>query len=113
MPHIRRLATLWLLLASHSLCPFAAHAADPAPSGHRAVITRIAPTYPELAHRMHISGTVVVRIVILPNGNVSEVHIQSGHPLLGEAAQQAVSQWHFAPGPDSTSQDINVVFTPN
>jgi TonB family protein len=113
VPHIRRLATFWLLLASLSLCPSAVNAADPASSGHRAVITRVAPTYPELARRMHVSGTVIVRIVILPNGNVSEVHIQSGHPLLGEAAQQAVTQWRFVPGPDTTSQDINIVFAPN
>jgi TonB family protein len=79
----------------------------------RAVVSRVSPAYPELARRMHVSGTVIVHIVILPNGNVSEVHIQSGHPLLGEAAQQAVSQWHFAAGPDTTSQDINIVFTPN
>lgn len=113
MPYIRRLATLWLLFASLSLCLRAAHAADPAPSGHRAVITRVAPTYPELARRMHVSGTVIIRIIILPNGNVSEAHIHSGHPLLGEAAQQAVIQWRFAPGPQTTSQNIEIVFTPN
>jgi TonB family protein len=111
--HIRRHATLWLLLASLSLYPLTAHAADQTPNSHRAVVTRVAPTYPELARRMHVSGTVTIRIIILPNGNVAGTHIQSGHPLLGEAAQQAVTQWRFAPGPDTTSQDIDVVFTPN
>jgi TonB family protein len=113
VPHIRRLATLWLLFSSPSLCTSAAYAADQAPGGHRAVVTRVAPTYPELARRMHVSGTVTIRIIILPNGTVSEAHIQSGHPLLGEAAQHAVSQWHFASGPDSTTMDVDVVFAPN
>jgi TonB family protein len=112
VPHIRRFVAPLFLLSSLISLSVIAHGADPAPNGHRAVVTKITPTYPELARRMHVSGTVIIRLVILPNGSVSEAHIQSGHPLLQEAAQQAVIQWRFAPGPDTTSQDINIVFSP-
>jgi TonB family protein len=105
---IRRLATLWLLLGS--LCPELAQAADPASTNHRTIITRIPPVYPELARRMRLTGTVTLRIVVQPNGTVSETHIESGHPILGAAAQEAITRWRFSTGPDPITMHIDVVF---
>jgi outer membrane biosynthesis protein TonB len=36
----------------------------------RKVKSKVQPTYPELAKRMHISGTVKLQIVVAPNGVV-------------------------------------------
>lgn len=86
-------------------------AAEPT-EGTRAVLNRIPPQYPELARRMHISGVVVLRVLVQPNGTVAETHVQSGHALLGQAATQAVSQWRFVAAPEQTLININVQFTP-
>lgn len=79
--------------------------------GHRAIITRVAPTYPELARRMHISGTVVLHLTIQPDGSVSDAKVQSGHALLGPAAQEAVRRWKFEPASDTTDMTLDVNFT--
>jgi TonB family protein len=61
---------------------------------------------------MGITGTVVVHVTILPNGTVSDTHVESGHKLLAPAAEQAVHQWRFATAPDSTVMDVEVIFSP-
>jgi TonB family protein len=110
--HLRSHFIICCLLSSTlGLCPAAASAAAPDPvNEHRAIITRVPPVYPELARRMGVSGSVMVHVTILPNGTVSETHVESGHKLLAPAAEQAVHQWRFATAPDSTVMNIEVVF---
>ena len=104
----RNIITSCLLTSTLGLCLTSASAApDP---DHRAIITRVPPVYPELARRMGITGPVIVHITVLPNGTVSETHVESGHKLLGPAAEQAVRQWRFATAPDSTVMNIEIVF---
>ena len=112
--HRKRNIITWCLLSSTlGLSPAAVLAAGPDPvNDRRTVITRVAPVYPELAHRMGITGTVVVHVTILPNGTVSDTHVESGHKLLAPAAEQAVHQWRFATAPDSTVMDVEVIFSP-
>ena len=77
----------------------------------RRAITRVPPVYPELARRMHITGTVVVHLTVQPDGSVSDAKIESGHALLGSAAQDAVRRWKFEPGSDTTDMVVDVNFT--
>lgn len=77
---------------------------------HRAVVTRVAPVYPELARRMHVGGKVVLLVSVDANGNVSNTKVESGHALLAPAAQNAVKRWHFAPAPGATQSEIDVNF---
>jgi TonB family protein len=112
--HLKRnIVTLCLLSGALSLCPTLLAAgphSDPV-TDHRTVLTRVAPVYPELAHRMGITGIVVVQVTIQPNGTVSDTRIESGHKLLAPAAEQAVHQWRFATAPDSTVMNIEIVFS--
>jgi TonB family protein len=101
---VHRLARRFLL-SPLLLCASVAFAAD-----GRAVVKRVSPIYPELARRMHISGLVVLQVTIQPDGKVSDAKVQSGHALLAPAAEDAVRQWHFAPGPDSTQTTVDVTF---
>ncbi len=55
------------------------------------------PVYPPLARETHIRGTVVVDAVIDEHGNVVQVSVLSGHPLLINAALKAVLQWKYEP----------------
>ena len=58
------------------------------------------PTYPELARRRQLEGTVVLEAVVGGGGKVDDlaVYTSSGHQLLDEAALQAVRGWFFEPG---------------
>lgn len=77
---------------------------------HRAIVSRVPPQYPELARRMHVSGTVVVQLTIQPDGSVSDAKVLSGHALLGPAAQQAVKRWKFEPSSDTSDMTIDINF---
>jgi TonB family protein len=57
--------------------------------------TKVQPSYPELAHRMNISGTVKIEVTVAPNGTVKEAHVIGGHPLLAQAALDAAKKWRF------------------
>jgi TonB family protein len=92
------------------LCALCAGAAFAAPT-QRAIVSRISPTYPELARRMHVSGKVVLLVSIQPDGKVSGTKVESGHALLAPAAQDAVSRWRFAPAPEASESEIDVNFT--
>jgi TonB family protein len=80
---------------------------------HRAIVTRTQPIYPELAHRMHVGGKVVLMVTVQPDGTVSDTKVESGHALLAPAAQDAVSRWRFAPGPEVSESEIDVNFGPD
>ena len=75
------------------------------------------PVYPPLARQARVSGTVVVDALIDEHGNVVEVRVVSGHPLLVDAALKAVGQWKYEPTtlngkPVSVELQVQVHFTP-
>jgi TonB family protein len=57
---------------------------------HGKLIYSVEPTYPSQARQMRIQGTVVLRAVISREGTIEELHVVSGHPLLIDAAIDAV-----------------------
>lgn len=58
---------------------------------------RVEPMYPPLAKIARIRGSVLVRLIIGADGKVRGARALSGHPLLVEAALDAVRQWSFTP----------------
>lgn len=71
---------------------------------------RVEPAYPELAHKMHISGTVKVEVTVAPNGAVKEAHVVGGHPVLATAALEAAKRWRFEPAAAESSGVIDFKF---
>jgi len=61
------------------------------------LIHDVAPTYPPEAGRARIEGTVVLLAVIGKDGRVQDVRVDSGLPLLAQAAIDAVKQWLYRP----------------
>ena len=61
------------------------------------LIHDVAPTYPPEAGRARIEGTVVLMAVIGKDGSVQDVRVESGLPLLAQAAIDAVKQWRYRP----------------
>lgn len=61
------------------------------------VLTRVAPTYPPLARQARIQGPVKLAVSIDPSGDVTDVRVIEGHPMLKDAAVDAVKRWKFEP----------------
>jgi TonB family protein len=78
----------------------------------RPIVRKVEPRYPEIARRMSISGTVKVIAVVSPDGKVKSVEAAGGHPLLIQAAQEAISQWKFAPASAESRESIELHFNP-
>jgi TonB family protein len=95
-----------LIAGALGLCAAATLAA----STPRTIVSRVSPAYPELARRMHVSGKVVLLVTVQPDGKVSGTKVESGHALLAPAAQDAVSRWRFAPGPEASESEVDVNF---
>ncbi len=78
--------------------------------GTRKLLTRVPPQYPPIARRMQIRGIVKIEAVVSPNGSVKSTELRGGHPLLGQAAQTAIREWKWEPGPRETHEMIDVKF---
>ena len=78
---------------------------------NRHVEKRVAPMYPELARRMHITGVVKVSATVAADGTVKDVKAQSGNQMLVTAAEEAVRQWKFASADATSSESVEVTFS--
>jgi TonB family protein len=79
----------------------------------RAVKTRVAPVYPEIARRMKIAGVVRVEATVDAEGRVVDVKTVSGNHMLSPAAEQAVHNWKFAAGDGVSTVEVDVNFALN
>lgn len=68
-----------------------------ADSQRQRLIHHVRPHYPELARRNGIEGIVWLELMIDKSGKVEEANRISGHPLLAQAAIEAVRQWRYKP----------------
>jgi periplasmic protein TonB len=57
----------------------------------------VAPQYPPEAGRARLEGPVVLMAVIGQDGSVEDVRVESGLPILVQAAIDAVKQWRYKP----------------
>ncbi|MGB6678068.1 MAG: energy transducer TonB [Terriglobales bacterium] len=78
----------------------------------RVVVTRVAPQYPSLARGIKLQGSVRLEAVVAPDGSAKTVEIKGGHPLLAQAAHDAVQKWKWAPAPRETRELTEVHFNP-
>ena len=78
----------------------------------RKVKSKVPPTYPEIARRMSISGTVKVSVVVTPAGLVRSTKVLGGHPLLVTAAMDALKKWKFEPANEESSGVVEFKFQP-
>ena len=61
------------------------------------IVRRVQPNYPPLARQARISGKVVLQAMISKDGNIENLQLISGHPMLAPAAIEAVKQWKYKP----------------
>ena len=98
---------LALVLASHTVI-----ADDSAKPSERKVLRRALPVYPELARTMNISGTVRLVVTVSPNGSVKSIRALGGNPVLIKAAEDTVTNWKYASGPEETNELVELHFAP-
>ena len=77
----------------------------------RKLVRKVDPQYPAVAKRMNLGGIVKVVAVVATDGSVKRVEPVGGSPLLVQAAENAVTQWKFAPGAESR-ETVELHFTP-
>jgi periplasmic protein TonB len=80
------------------------------------LIHRVEPPYPNLAKAARVQGEVVLKAVINTNGDIQDLQLVSGHPMLVPAAIAAVKQWRYKPyllngQPVEVETTITVIFT--
>src|SRR5947209_4559594 len=61
------------------------------------LMQRVEPVVPPLAKATLVGGKVVIAITIDSAGRVSSYKVVSGHPMLVQAAINAVKQWKYKP----------------
>jgi protein TonB len=82
------------------------------------LMNKVQPMYPPLARQTRISGTVRLHAIIAKNGTVEQLEVISGHPLLVQAALDAVRQWRYQATtlngePVEVDTTIDVIFSLN
>lgn len=78
---------------------------------------KVEPKYPQEAREKHVQGTVILKVEISRGGDVTDVKLVSGDPLLAPAAMEAVKQWKFKPyllngQPVVVEAQLSVAFEP-
>ena len=80
------------------------------------LIREVKPEYPSLARQARIQGSVILQALIGKDGSVQNLRVISGHPMLVQAAMEAVKQWRYKPyylngEPVEVETQVNVNFT--
>ena len=60
-------------------------------------VTKVTPTYPDLAREAGVDGTVMVQALVGKDGKVKDVRVVKSIPMLDESAKAAVRNWVFKP----------------
>jgi TonB family protein len=61
------------------------------------LIHKVDIVFPEAARAARVQGIVIVEVTVGVEGNVLDGRVLRGHPLLSQAALDAVRQWRYSP----------------
>jgi protein TonB len=80
------------------------------------LIQKVEPQYPPLARAARVQGEVVLSAIIDANGQITNLQLVSGHPMLVPNAIAAVRQWRYKPyllngAPVEVETTITVIFS--
>ena len=80
------------------------------------LIHRVEPTYPPLARSARVQGEVILSAVIDADGQIQNLQLVSGHPMLVPSAIEAVKKWRYKPyllngSPVEVETMITVIFS--
>lgn len=74
------------------------------------------PVYPAIAQAARVEGTVILEALLNESGRVQNLRVLRAHPMLEQAAVDAVRQWEYTPTllngvPVSVIMTVTVTFT--
>ena len=75
------------------------------------LLKKVDPRYPVKAKVEHIQGVVILSAVIDKEGNIKNLKVVSGDPVLADAVLEAVKQWKYRPYVDKNDRPIDVETT--
>ncbi len=81
-------------------------------TGDRKIKQKVSPQYPDIARHAIISGVVKLEAVIAPSGSVKSVKVIGGHPLLANAAEDALKRWKYEPSSSESTEVVEFRFNP-
>jgi periplasmic protein TonB len=61
------------------------------------LVRQVRPNYPPLARTARIQGKVILQAQISKSGDIQNLQVISGHPMLIQSALEAVKQWKYRP----------------
>jgi TonB family protein len=80
------------------------------------LISKVTPTYPPIAKKAHVEGTVVLKALIGKDGSMKSLVVLSGPAMLQNSALDAVRQWKYKPyllngEPVEVTTKVNIVYS--
>jgi TonB family protein len=106
-----RIAAAFVLLSALMLAPSGARAQE-ASEGARKIVNKVMPQYPGLARAANIQGVVKADVIVAATGKVQSIEVRGGHPVLAQAAQDALKQWKWESAAQETHEIIEIRFKP-
>lgn len=91
------------------LVPIRSRAED---ASKRKLLDHAAPAYPVLARSMALEGIVKVEALVGPDGTVKGVDVKGGHPVLAQAAMNAVRRWKWEAAAHESREVVELKFSP-
>jgi TonB family protein len=82
------------------------------------ILHKVPPEYPKKARKAHVEGVVRLHAIIGKGGDIRDLEVVSGDPLLTDAALKAVRQWRYEQTllngePVEVDTTIDVIFALN
>lgn len=101
-----------LIAAGFDSCALAQQpkAAPATTRGSTVLVSLFEPVYPKLARQANITGKVIVTVTVNKDGTTTAV-VESGHPLLGQAALDSATRSQFECRECSTPRPYSLVYT--
>lgn len=78
----------------------------------RKTLNNPTPVYPETARQFRLTGVVKVQVVVAPDGQIKDVKVLGGHPVLVNAVQETLKNWKYAPASSETTVTLVFNFHP-
>ncbi len=103
---LKRITRWMFILVTAAAVGLPVLCATPAMAGEednsRKIKVKVQPSYPEVAKRMNLSGTVRIQVVVANNGSAKTIKPVGGNPVLLEAATEALKKWRWETGDETT-----------
>jgi TonB family protein len=106
------LSVVLVLLSLVAVVPASASGVGGEGADKRKVIKRVVPHYPEIARNLHLSGTVRLEAQVSANGDLKDLQVKGGSPVLVQSAKDAVREWKWEKGDRETTEQIEIDFNP-